>query len=258
MLVETLRFYGPSFVGATLIVLVHLFVARMRFLHRQDGVWLDLCAGVAVAYVFVDILPHLAGKQEKLAQLTDRGIYGFLEHHIYLLALAGFLVYLGVVFTAESRRESLPVDRFTLTSAPMLVKFEALSFAGYSFIIGYMLAEQPIHRIEPPLVFALVMAAHFVGLDHLFRRRYPTLYDDGVRYLLVATVYGGWLTGFLVEMSGALYAIWFAFLAGGIIIVTMIFELPRVIHPRRYIAFCAGAILFTLVVLLLEYLRAID
>ena len=39
--------YGPSFVGATLIVLVHLFVRRLRFLDRPQSVWPDFfyCRG---------------------------------------------------------------------------------------------------------------------------------------------------------------------------------------------------------------------
>ena len=61
-----LYIYGPSFVGLVLMVLVYLFIGKMHFLDRRDGLWLDFLAGIAVAYVFVDILPHLAGKQEKV------------------------------------------------------------------------------------------------------------------------------------------------------------------------------------------------
>ena len=258
MTAQTLYTFGPSFVGVVLIATVHLLAGKMHFLDRRDGRWLDFLAGIAVAYVFVDILPHLASKQEKFAKLDDRGINGLLQHHIHILALAGFLIYLGVILSEEGRRKSLLASEITLAAAPLAVKVEAVSFAGYSFIIGYMLAEQPTHRVEPSLVFAMAMAAHLVGLDHLFHYRYPKLYDGVLRYLLVAAVLTGWVLGFFVEMSGLLYAGVFAFLAGGITIVTMIFELPRVTSQQRYVSFCSGAAAFTLVILVLESVRAID
>ena len=258
MIAQMLHTYGPSFAGAALIATVHLLAGKMRFLDRRDGALLDFLAGVAIAYVFVDILPHLAGKQEGFAKLGDEGIYGFLEHHIYILALAGFLIYLGVILSDNKRRETLPTDKVRLANAPLPVKFEALSLAGYTFIIGYMLAEQPTHRIEPALIFAIAMAAHFIGLDHLFHQRYAELYDSGVRYLLTAALLAGWLLGFLIELSGVLYAASFAFLAGGIMIVATIFELPRISSPKRYWSFCGGAVAFTLVILVLESMRALD
>ena len=255
---HVLQTYGASFAGALLIVTAHLLAGKMHFLDRRNGVALDFLAGIAVAYVFVDILPHLAGKQAKFAGLGDEGVYGFLQHHIYILALAGFLTYLAVILLDEKRRESISSDEVNLADAPLPVKIEAFSLAGYTFIIGYMLAEQPTHRIEPALVFAAAVAAHFIGLDRLFYHRYPRLYDGFERYLLVVGLLLGWLLGWFVEMPGVLYAATFAFLAGGIIIVTVIFELPRVTSAKRYWSFCSGAAAFTLVVLVLEFVRDLE
>ena len=116
----------------------------------------------------------------------------------------------------------------------------------------------PRCRIEPALVFAAATAAHFIGLDHLFHHRYPRLYDSFERYLLAASLLLGWLLGWFVEMPDVLYAATFAFLAGGIIIVTIIFELPRVTSAKRYGSFCAGAAAFTLLVLVLEFVRDLE
>jgi len=258
MSTEFLYTFGPSLAGAALIVAVHMLAGKMHFLERWDGMGLDFLAGIAMAYVFVDILPHLAGKQERFAKLDDQGIHGFIAHHVYILALAGFVVYLAVIHTEDRWRQSRRTGEVTLATAPLPVKIEAVSFAAYSFIIGSMLAEQPTHRIEPSLFFAAVMAAHFIGLDHLAHQRYPKLYDGALRYMLIATLLAGWLLGLLIEMSGVLYAATFAFLAGGIIIVTITFELPRVTSPRRYWSFCGGAAAFTLILLALESVRAID
>jgi hypothetical protein len=258
MSTEFLHTFGPSLAGAALIVAVHMLAGKMHFLERWDGTGLDFVAGIAMAYVFIDILPHLAGKQERFAELSDQGIYGFIAHHVYILALAGFVIYMVLIRTEDRWRQSLRAEEVTLASASLPLKIEALSLAVYSFIIGSMLAKQPTHRIEPPLFFAAAMAAHFAGLDHLIHHRYPKLYDGALRYLLSAALLSGWLLGLLFAMSGVIYAATFAFLAGGIVIVTMIFELPRVVSPRRYWSFCGGAAAFTLILLVLELMRAID
>jgi hypothetical protein len=255
---HVLQTYGASLVGALLIATVHLLAGRMHFLDRRNGAALDFLAGIAVAYAFVDILPHLASKQAKFAGLSDEGVYGLLQHHTYILALAGFLTYLAVILLDEKRRESISGDDIKFVDAPLPVKIEAVSLAGYAFIIGYMLAEQPTHRIEPALVFAAAMVAHFIGLDYLFHHRYPRLYDSFARYLLAVGVLLGWLLGWFAEMPDVLYAATFAFLAGGIIIATVIFELPRVTSQRRYWSFSAGAACFTLVVLVLEFVRNLE
>jgi hypothetical protein len=251
-----LYIYGPSFAGLVLMVLVYLFIGKMHFLDRRDGLWLDFLAGIAVAYVFVDILPHLAGKQEKFAKLTGELGFGFLYHHVYLLALAGFLIFLGVILSHERWRLSSTGAEVTWSSAPLAIKTEVIGLALYSAIVGYMLAEQPTHRVEPSLVFATAMAAHFTGLAHLSHHRYPKLYDGSERYLLVISLLAGWILGLLFEFSGLVYAGMFAFLAGGITIVTMIFELPRMTSGGRYRAFCIGAIAFALVMVALESVKA--
>ena len=41
-------------------------------------------------------------------------------------------------------------------------------------------------------------------------------------------------------------------------IVAPNFELPRITSPKRYWSFCGGAVAFTLVVLVMESMRALD
>ncbi len=237
--------YGPSFVGATLIVLVHLFVHRLGFLDRPQSLWPDFFSGVALGYVFVEILPHLASKQEALLEATDAGLLGFLEHHAYLMAMAGFLLYLAIVLSGERARSRRAPEDFTISTLPFAVGFAAASMAAYAFLIGYMLAEQCTHGAGSGFAFALAMAAHFVGLGHSHRRLYPRLYDAVLRYALAGALYAGWIFGAIGELSDPVYALLFTFLAGGIMIITAVFELPRVKSWRQYASFCAGAIVFS-------------
>lgn len=138
--------FWPSFAGATMIVLVHLFVHRMAFLHASRSIWLDVFAGVALGYLFVDILPHLATYQRKFTEATDGGLLGFLEHHAYLVTMAGFLLYLAIALSGNRIREKQAPGTITLANLPVTVGIAASSMIVYAFLIGYMLAEQPTHR----------------------------------------------------------------------------------------------------------------
>jgi hypothetical protein len=248
--------YGPSFVGATLIFLVQLFVQRLRFLDRPQSIWPDFFSGIGLGYVFVEILPHLASKQQALFEATDTGLLGFLEHHAYLMAMAGFLLYLAIVLSGERARSQRATEKSTISELPVAAGFGAASTAAYAFLIGYMLAEQCTHGAGSGFAFALAMAAHFVGLDHFYRRLYPRLYDAGLRYLLGGALYAGWVFGAVGELSDPVYALLFTFLAGGIMIITAVFELPRVRSWRQYAGFCAGAIAFSSLIVVVEGLKS--
>jgi hypothetical protein len=140
-----------------------------------------------------------------------------------------------------------------MRSAPVTVKIECISLAGYSFLIGYLLSEQITHRLEPPILFGLTMAIHFAGLDHLTRGHFPKLYDGALRYALAASVLVGWIAGVVLEVAGASLDLWYSFLAGGIIVIAAVYELPHVHTRKQYWAFVAGAGIFSLLILSLGY-----
>jgi hypothetical protein len=245
--------FWPSFAGATMIVLVHLFVHRMGFLHGARSIWLDIFAGVALGYLFVDILPHLATYQGKFAAAMDGGLLGFLEHHAYLVTMAGFLLYLAIALSSIRIREKQPPGTITLANLPPTVAVAALSMVAYAFLIGYMMAEQTTHRSVAGIGFGIAMAAHFVGLDHFYRDLQPRLYDTPLRYALAVAIYGGWILGVVGELPDLIFALLFALLAGGLMVVTAVFELPRVNSWRRYAGFCIGAIVFAFLIVGVEH-----
>jgi hypothetical protein len=219
---------------------------------KPDNLWIPSSAGVAIAYVFMDIFPHLAKSREKLENVADSGIYGFLAHNVYLVALAGFTFYLGIVLAVMTYRHRRTASDISLMSAPMSVKTETASLVAYNFLIGYLLAEQLTHRAEPVFLFGLAMAIHVAGIDCLFREHFPNLYDRTARFAFATSVYAGWVTGVVLEISDASLALWFSFLAGGIIVVATVFELPQIRSPKQYGCFCAGACAFSGLVMAVE------
>jgi len=78
--------------------MIHLWSDKLRLLCREncEQNWLSVSGGFAVGYVFIYVMPKLAMKQLILTGAPDTGLYGFLEHHAYLVALLGFIFYYGI------------------------------------------------------------------------------------------------------------------------------------------------------------------
>lgn len=243
----------PSILGLLLIASTHLFVQRLTSIKRFEGMLLDGSAGIAVAYAFVDVFPHLAKAQAKLPAFFVTGSYAYLAHHAYLVALLGFVVYLGVRTSLDESRDPRIDPAREPISAQLATMVGFMLF--YNFIVGYMLAEQPTHRYEPALVFALAMTAHFIGMNHEHRSNHPVLYDLKFRYVYIAALVAGYVTGVFLEMSDATFGLWFAFLAGGIVSTGLATELPRIQSTRSFMTFCGGAMIFTSAILIVEALR---
>ena len=237
--------YLSSLFGLVIIACAHLFAGKAFASEGRRRVLLDVLTGVAIAYAFVDVFPHLASMQAKLDLITDSGLYAYLAHHVYLMALLGFIVYLGI-------KASLIEDDATGGTGLWRLRALIITMCFYSYLIGYMLAEQPTHRVEPAVVFGIAMAAHVLGLNYENRWHDPARFDRIYRYLLVVSLVLGWLTGVYFEMSDAMYSLWFAYLAGGIVAAGVITELQRVETRASFVAFALGALIFCVLILTLE------
>ena len=221
-------------------------------MRRPANLWLPGSVGVAIAYVFMDIFPHLAKAQAKLT-VSDSTIYGFLVHNVYLLALAGFAIYLAVILMVRSFRKDGTASGVTFKSAPVTVQIETVSVVAYNFLIGYLLAEQVTHQPEAVILFAIAMAIHFVGFDSLIHAHFPALYEQSARFTYGAGVYAGWVTGLVVEITDATLALFYSFLAGGIIVVATVYELPGIRSRKQYESFVIGAAVFSGLILAVDY-----
>jgi len=241
--------FWPSFVGATLIVLVHLLVPRFRFMHKQNNYWISASTGVALAYVFMKIFPHPSKAQEKLAGTAENVLYELMVNNVYFVGLVGFSVYLGVFLSARVFRKGGTATEITFKSAPVAVKVEWVSIVAYNFLIGYLLSEQVTHRPETVVIFGLAMAIHFIGVDYLMHNHFPRLYNSSLRLGLVIGTYAGMITGIVTEISDGTLFFWYSFLAGGIIAIATAYELPQIRSFRQYGAFLSGVGVFSALML---------
>ena len=85
-----------TLIAALVLTATHMLAGRLSKLHQLPrSRWLSAAGGVAVAYVFVHLLPELADGQRVM---EDSGFHPlrYLEHHAYLLALVGLVCFYGL------------------------------------------------------------------------------------------------------------------------------------------------------------------
>jgi hypothetical protein len=198
-----------------------------------------------VAYVFVRALPEMSEAQDVFTGVTfDRGL-PFPELRVYTAALIGFLFFYGLEHMAwrsgaddTERREE---------ATPFAYRLQLCGFALYGGLVGYLMVHQ---RTLPTLLYLIAMALHFLAVDHSLEREYGSRYDRSGRWLLAAAILAGGFAGILTSMPEELLATLLGFNSGGVIINSMIMELPTE-HEGRFWPFCLGAIVYSLILLLI-------
>lgn len=225
------------------LVAVHLLAGRVHSIGVLPGRdWLSAGGGAAVAYVFVHLLPELGRGDRLIGEPTIVG--GYLERHVYLVALAGFVLFYGLEHLARrgAPRDGSAVDAWVF-------RVHVGSFGAYNALIGYLL----VHRDEGGYValalFAGAMGLHFLVTDHGLHEHFRERYRDVGRWLLSGAILLGWAIGQVVTVSEPRLQALFAFLAGGIVLNVVKEELPE--HcASRFAPFLVGAAGYTVLMLL--------
>ncbi|PRY95389.1 hypothetical protein BCF33_1007 [Hasllibacter halocynthiae] len=220
---------------------IHVFIGKLRFL---DGTprsrWLSAAGGVAVAYVFVHLLPELAEHSDTLMHLVAGGGPGGHGPAVgWAVALAGLAAFYGLermvrLHGAEDEHGHMPPGAFWLHLS---------SFALYNVLIGYLL----LHREEPGwaplLAYVAAMGVHFVTNDFGLRKDYSHRYDTAGRWVLAGAVLLGWVLGVAVDLPEWGIAVLFAFLGGGVVLNVLKEELPEE-RKSAFGPFLLGAALY--------------
>ncbi|NHN58297.1 MULTISPECIES: hypothetical protein [Halorussus] len=218
------------------LAVVHLFAGRLGFRAVPRSYWLSGAGGVSVAYVFVHVLPELGERQRAF----ETGAVGFLEHHVYLLALTGFAAFYGLERLARESQSPETIGGEPTETSAGVFWLHVGSFTAYNLLVGYLL----VHREESDpaslAFFAVAMALHFVVNDHGLREHHHEAYDDTGRWLLAGGVIAGTVVGVATALTHAAVSALFAFLAGGVVLNVVKEELPEE-RNSNFWAFGAGA-----------------
>jgi hypothetical protein len=229
--------------------LIHLLIGRLRFLHAVPrSRWLSMAGGVAVAYIFLHVLPELAAHQERVAE-TASGRIGLSEDLVYLTALLGLSAFYGLERAVRGSKAAQAREGEEAQADPGTFWLHLGSFAVYNVLIGCLLLHREEAGLLSLLFYFVAMALHFVTNDFGLREDYRERYDRIGRWLLAAAVAIGWLLGLLTTLPAVAGSFLFAFLAGGVVLNVLKEELPEE-RQSRFWPFGAGAAAYAALLLL--------
>ncbi|HXF28964.1 MAG TPA: hypothetical protein VN457_03875, partial [Chlamydiales bacterium] len=135
--------------SVVLFALVHLFAEKTgKWKRFSQAKFLSAGGGVAIAYVFVDLLPKLA-KSDSLVQAALSGVFPYFERHVYVMALIGFLVFFVV---DKSHNTVPPRTRFWLSLS---------TYAFFNFLVGYAVVDPNDPEVQPLLLFTIAIGLHY-------------------------------------------------------------------------------------------------
>ncbi|MEA5389465.1 hypothetical protein VB779_22245 [Haloarculaceae archaeon H-GB11] len=173
---------------------------------------LSLGSGVSVAYVFVQVLPEV----QQASEAVDRrgGILTFVEQHVYLAALLGFVVFYGLERYVKRKRTDGP-ENATMDGVFWV---HIGSFGLYNVIIGYLLVHRERPGIMNLVLFAFAIGLHLLVTDYDLRDEHLEEYERIGRWVLAAAILCGTALGVAVSVSEAVLGLLFSFLAGSIVL----------------------------------------
>lgn len=225
-----------SFLSVLTLTTVHLFAYKMEKIDViSHGKFLSIGGGIAIAYIFVDLLPKLSAGNE-IVQHFFAGLFPYFERHVYVVALSGFLLFFLVDRSASSMWKQ---TSYWLSLG---------SYAIFNFLIGYAISYEDDPSIQPLALFTFAMALHYFTNDYTLMKSNSTTYQHYDRFILSLCLILGWLTGSWLTISDAAIALVNAFIAGGVIMNVVRHELPGD-NPNNTGAFLLGAISYTIVLL---------
>ena len=234
-------------IAVVVFVLVHVFIDEMKFLSGTPrSRWLSVAGGVSVAYVFLHLIPELSEGQKTLAESFSA--VHFAERHVYLIALAGLVVFYGLERLAAHSSDQDADGRPEQATSGGVFALHIASFAIYNVLIGYLLLHRERSSLQSLLFFALAMALHFVVTDYGLREHHKQRYNSVGRWVLSAAVLGGLALGFSLVVHEAMVAVLVAFLAGGVVLNVMKEELPKE-RESRFSAFVIGVVAYSFLLL---------
>ena len=232
-------------------VLIHLFAERFNI--NRDGprsAWLSFAGGISVSYVFIHIFPELEIAQRHIS--SQWKFIPFIEHHAYLVALLGLIVFYGLERGAKlsQSKQELPLSHTKTTTSTQVFWLHIISFALYNALIGYLLVHREEQDLYGLIFFSIAMGLHFFVNDFALREFHKDTYQKYGRWILSSMIVVGWAIGLSMKISEAMTAVLFAFLAGGVILNVLKEELPEE-KQSRFWPFATGASIYTVLLLLL-------
>jgi hypothetical protein len=241
--------------AATLILILFHYLSPWFANHLPGNgrAFVSFAGGVAVAYVFLHMLPDLVEYNKPIGQylLRNQWLTPFTELLIYIVALFGFLIYYGFDLLAERYRDAGHDDG-------RVYWLHLTMFCLYNFLITYTMSLRAVSSITATVLFTFAMALHFVLTDRKFCRFYIVRFNHVGRFLLICALLAGWIWSVVFDPVNVLVAAFMlSFLAGSVLLNVFREELPAS-GLTNYYWFAFGSLLITAILLLQTWLVMAD
>jgi hypothetical protein len=223
----------------------HLQIARKRW--RRAGI--SAGGGASVAYVFVHLLPDLSEAGKAFVEATAERALWFAESHVYLAALAGFALFYGLEHLVAWSRPSAQQQTAGAETNGFIFHLHICGFAVYAALVSYLMVRGTGLAQASIALYAVAMGLHFLSVDHSLLREHAVRYVRLGRYMLAAAVLVGWACGTWLEIPGPIVCTLLGLVSGGVIMNSMIMELPRE-KEGRFWPFLLGAAAYAAIMLL--------
>ena len=251
MVVSSVLWIGESHLwvafAATIFLVVFHYLSPWFANHLPGNgrAFVSFAGGVAVAYVFLHMLPDLVEYNKPIGRFlsNNQWLTPFTELLIYIVSLLGFLVYYGFDLLAERYREEGHDDA-------LVYKLHLMMFCFYNFLITYTMSIRALSSITATILFTFAMALHFVLTDRKFSRFYKARFNHAGRFWLISALFVGWVFSVIFDPVNVLIAAFMlAFLAGSILLNVFREELPAT-ELTSFYWFSFGTMLITFILLL--------
>jgi hypothetical protein len=213
---------------ASVLAVLHLLAPRIRGLpgvpERATG---SFAGGLAVAYVFLHLLPELVEGNEAIGKALEDVVdtTPLLDLAIFGVALAGFTLFYGLGRRADHMGDH--GDAETEPGARALFRVHLGSFVVYNALITYTMPLRLRTGVAFAIMFTVAMGLHFVLTDRALEAHYPRRFRRYGRVVLAAALLAGWaLAALLAPTSAVVVALLTAFLGGSVLLNVFREELP--------------------------------
>jgi hypothetical protein len=195
-----------ALISVVIFALVHIFAGKLSQIgFISHSRFLSAGSGVAIAYVFIDILPKLS-KSQDLVKNVLMEIFPYFERHVYVMALLGFLLFFAVDRSQKIVRNQSTYFYLSLGS-----------YALFNFLVGYAVVDKQNPEVQPLLLFTFAIALHYFMIDYSLTKAHGAEYTCFGRWILLVCLFIGWFLGLFLTLSPTAVALVSAFIGGGVI-----------------------------------------
>lgn len=207
-----------TLLAAVLLTIIHVMGPSIRRgLRRRAQVVSSFGGGLAVAYVFLNILPEIEAAHEWLGDrvhlVTLVSFLLFLVLEIWLIAKYEVSVGTAKIPPVSGGEHAAPAA--SLEQEPSSVFWWHLSLSWlYTWMVVFAFPERTGEDLAFAIIATIAVGLHLIYKDYVLRSHYAEDFDSKGRYLLALAPLAGWLAHRIVNPSEVVFDLFIAVLAG--------------------------------------------